>query len=393
MLLPLSDAPNPRSTPFVTYGLIAVNVLVYALVTLPLGNTPVQADDPALGQYLSAIRESLPPGITLQAVLDQISAYDLVVFAHGYKPGAPQVTDLLSSLFLHSGFMHLFGNMLFLWIYGDNVEYRLGRLPFLFWYLATGAAATLVFSLFAHNSMVPLVGASGAISGVLGLYFVWFPHNTVRVFVFLFPFFMNVVAIPARIVLGVYLVLDNLLPFLFTGGTGGGVAYGAHLGGFVTGLIAAWVMSRQEVTAQPADFGKATAVPDSGTAPAIEQAIDRGEMEDAARGYFAADPAGARLLNPEKSLELAYWLADHGYRDASLVAFRRHLRDFPTGPTTARAHLGIGLVQLEQLGQIAPAYQHFLDALDLDPDPETATHARAALARIAALQKYRIEGR
>jgi membrane associated rhomboid family serine protease len=393
MLLPLSDAPNPRSTPFVTYGLIAANILVYAFVTIPLGSAPVRSNDPALGQYVLAIRESLPPGITLQAVLDQISAYDLVVFAHGYKPGAPQVTDLFSSLFLHSGFMHLFGNMLFLWIYGDNVEYRLGRLPFLFWYLVTGAAATLTFSLFAHNSMVPLVGASGAISGVLGLYFVWFPHNTVRVFVFLFPFFMNVITIPARIVLGVYLVLDNLLPFLFTGGTGGGVAYGAHIGGFATGLAAAWAMSRHEVTARPAEFREAPAVPESGATPAVEQAINRGDMADAARGYFAANPEGAQGLDPEKSLELAYWMAGNGHPDASLVAFRRHLRDFPTGPTTARAHLGIGLVQLEQLGQVAPAYQHFLDALDLDPDPDTAAHARAALARIAALQKYRIEGR
>ena len=101
--------------------------------------------------------------------------------------------------------MHLFGNMLFLWIYGDNVEYRLGRLAFLLWYLATGVAATLFFAVFALDSTVPLVGASGAISGVLGFYFLWFPRNTVRLFVFLFPFFMNVVAVPARIVLGVYL--------------------------------------------------------------------------------------------------------------------------------------------------------------------------------------------
>ena len=104
-------------------------------------------------------------------------------------------------MFLHGGFMHLFGNMLFLWIYGDNVEKRLGMIPFVLWYLATGAAATLFHAAVFSTSDVPLVGASGAISGVLGFYFVWFPRNTVRVLLFLPPFIMQVIQIPARIVL------------------------------------------------------------------------------------------------------------------------------------------------------------------------------------------------
>ena len=254
MILPLSDAPNPGGRPYVTYGLIALNVLVYLLVSLPLSNTPADADDPAFGAYLKVAREQLPPGVPLRAVLNDLSAYELYVFAHGYKPAAPQVADLFSSLFLHGGFMHLFGNMLFLWIYGDNVEYRLGRLAYLFWYLATGVAATLIFAVFASGSSVPLVGASGAISGVLGFYFLWFRRNTVRVFVFLFPFFMNVVAIPARIVLGLYLVIDNLLPFVLTGSDGGGVAHGAHIGGFVAGLAAAWLIDRRQASAARGDF-------------------------------------------------------------------------------------------------------------------------------------------
>jgi len=246
MFLPLSDAPNPGGRPYVTYGLIALNVLVYLLVSLPLSGAPPDPDDPALLAYLQVVREQLPPGVPLRAVVNTLSAYDLYVFEHGYRPAAPRIPDLFYSLFLHGGFVHLVGNMLFLWIYGDNVEYRLGRLAYLFWYLATGVVATLAFALFSPGSSIPLVGASGAISGVLGFYFLWFPRNRVRVFVFLFPFFMNVVAIPARIVLGLYLVIDNLLPFVLGSRDAGGVAHGAHIGGFVAGLAAAWLIERRQ---------------------------------------------------------------------------------------------------------------------------------------------------
>ncbi|MDO8834319.1 MAG: rhomboid family intramembrane serine protease [Vicinamibacterales bacterium] len=392
MLLPLSDAPNPRGIPVVTYVLIAVNVVVYGLFTVPLGLQPADINDPSLRSYLEAIRGSLPQGVSLRDVFAQLTAYDLFVFAHGYKPAAPAVSDLLTSLFLHGGFMHLFGNMLFLWIYGDNVEHRLGKLPFLFWYLLTGVAATLAFAVFAGDSMVPLVGASGAISGVLGFYFLWFPRNTVRVFIFLFPLFMNVVAIPARIVLGVYLIVDNMLPFLLSGGSGGGgVAHGAHIGGFVAGLAAAWALTRREVTARPAEFGRASAAPVPASGDGITAAMDRGEMADSARAYFSLGPDRTRrLLPPEDSLRLAEWLAADGHAEAALVLFRRHLRDYPSDTTAARAHLGAGLVQLDDLRQVAPAYQHFLDAIDLAPDAATEATARQALTRIAALQKYRL---
>jgi membrane associated rhomboid family serine protease len=395
MLLPLSDAPNPSGTPIVTYLLIAANVLIYGLVTFPMGTERPSPGDPALAAYVEAIRDSIPPDVPLRAVLSQISMYDLFVFEHGFKPAAPRIGDLFASLFLHGGLMHLFGNMLFLWIYGDNVEYRLGRLPFLLWYLATGVVATLAFALFAPGSMVPLVGASGAISGVLGFYFLWFPRNTVRVFVFLFPFFMNVVAIPARIVLGVYLVLDNVLPFLLTpGSAGGGVAHGAHIGGFLAGLAVAWMMGHREVAAKPSEYRQTDVVAPSRTATALSQALSTGEMADAARAYFALAPdATRRVIDPAASLELGRWLAANRHPEAALVVFRRHLRDYPTGPHTADAHLEAGLVQLESLGQVAPAYQHFLDSLDLDPGPDTAARARAALAQIAALQKYRALGR
>ena len=96
------------------------------------------------------------------------------------------------------------------------------------------------------------------------------------------------------------------------------------------------------------------------------------------------------MLTPEASLALGNWLASHGHPEGAVAVFRRHLRDYPSGPGAAAAHLGLGLVQLEHQGQAASAYPHFLDALELDPDAETARQARAALERIAALQKFRM---
>jgi membrane associated rhomboid family serine protease len=390
LLLPLSDAPNPGGRPYVTYGLIAANILVYILVSLPLGAQPPDPASPAFQAYVEMVREQLPSGMSLRAALANTSAYEIYVFEHGYKPAAPQVADLLYSLFLHGGFLHLFGNMLFLWIYGDNVEYRLGRVAYLLWYLGTGIAATLFFSLFALDSAVPLVGASGAISGVLGFYFLWFPRNTVRMFVFLFPFFMNVVAVPSRIVLGVYLLIDNVLPFLVSTGGGGGVAHGAHIGGFLAGLAGAWLIDRRGTASGRAGYASDVVLDEAPTA-AVEGAVGQGDMARAATAYFALPPEQARkALRPDESIALGDWLAAGGHGEAALVVYRRHLRDYPSHTTAAAAHVGAGLVQLEQLGQVAPAYQHFLEALDLDPDAETAARARTALARIAALQKYNV---
>jgi len=390
LLLPLSDAPNPGGRPYVTYGLIAANILVYALVSLPLGAEPPDTRSAAFQAYVEVVRDQLPPGVPLRAALAATSAYDLYVFEHGYKPAAPQLADLFYSLFLHGGFLHLFGNMLFLWIYGDNVEYRLGRLGYLLAYLVTGIAATLFFSLFAPDSALPLVGASGAISGVLGFYFLWFPRNTVRMFVFLFPFFMNVVAVRARLVLGVYLLIDNVLPFFISAGGGGGVAHGAHIGGFVAGLAGAWLIDRRAVQSRQVGYTPGVVL-DEAPGSAVESAIGQGDMARAATAYFALPADQSRkALRPDESLALGDWLAAHGHGDAALVVYRRHLRDYPAHATAAAAHLGAGLVQFERLGQVAAAYQHFLDALDMNPDAETAARARAALSQIAALQKYNI---
>jgi membrane associated rhomboid family serine protease len=241
MFLPIGDEPNSHHLPVITIALIAVNVAVFVLVTLPLGMRPPDPADPALLEYLRAILPLLPPGTSPEAALRQISAYDLVVFEWGFRPAAASPVTLFTSMFLHGGFLHLLGNMLYLWIYGDNVEHRLGGAGYLFWYLATGVAAALFQTAFSLGSQIPMVGASGAISGVLGFYLVWFPRHVVKVWVFLFPIYMGVVRVGATIVLVMYLVLDNIVPFLLAQGQGG-VAHGAHIGGFLAGMAAAWAL-------------------------------------------------------------------------------------------------------------------------------------------------------
>lgn len=388
-MLPLSDAPNPSRTPIVTYALIAANVLVFLLFTLPQAGTAPAPGDPRLEAYAQVLRDSLPSTVSMREILGSVSLYDLFTFEHGYKPGAPQLTDLFAAMFLHGGFMHLFGNMLFLWIYGDNVEHRLGRVWYLGAYLATGVAATLFFAVLSPGSMIPMVGASGAISGVLGFYFWWFPKNVVRVLLLFFPFLVRVVEIPARIVLGIYLFMDNILPMLLAGGDGGGgVAHGAHIGGFVAGVAGAWLLDRREVDGTPQEY-KAEVRGLSVPRNAVADALGDGDMPAAARAYFALAPREAEVaLGPAEALALGAWLAGNGHAQAAVTVYQRLVRHEPRGQSAAQAHVGAGTVLLEQLGQPAMAYQHFTEALQASPDAGTAAAARAGLQAIGAMQKF-----
>jgi len=384
MFLPIGDAPNPKGVPIVTYALIAANVAAFLLLNVPLDSRRADVRSPEFREYVEVMARELEGRVDVRQLVAQTSAYDLFSFEHGYRPATPQLPDLFSCMFLHGSFMHLFGNMLFLWIYGDNVEYRLGRVRYLIAYLATGAAATLFYALLDPDSMLPLVGASGAISGVLGFYFLWFPRNVVRVFVFLFPIFLRVVEFPARLVLGVYLVIDNLLPMLFTAGqSGGGVAHGAHIGGFVAGLAWAWIADRSAASSTPYEYAGAAR---QAVAPSVVQAaLDRGDMEGAARAYFATPSPEA--LEPSSCLALANWLAENGHTDAALAVYRRFLRVHSADAGIARAHLGAGLMELRR-GQLAPAYQHLQTVLDQRPSAEIRAAAVDALQEIAELQKY-----
>ncbi|MEM1448036.1 MAG: rhomboid family intramembrane serine protease [Planctomycetota bacterium] len=388
MFLPIGDAPNPPGRPLVNNALIAINVAVYLLVALPLGATAADPNDPALAEYVRLVQERAGQALNAREIASMVSAYDLVVYRFGFRPAEPSVLGLLTSMFLHGGFFHLAGNMLFLWIYGDNVEHRLGRLRYLLAYLGTGVAATVAHALFALESNTPMVGASGAISGVLGFYFLFFPRNTVRVFMVLFPFFVNVIVVPARIVLGFYIVVSNIIPFLLSNPGGGGVAYGAHLGGFAAGLAIAAIVDRWERDATPREYRSArTAVRETSAAEKIADLVRRGDLAQAAQAYFGAPDHEADRAQPRDVLVIGRWLSENDHAQAALSTYRRVLRAHPSGALAADAHLGAGLVQLKNLGRPTSAYQHFLDVIDLAPGSEAADIAREGLAFIDSESK------
>lgn len=405
MFFPYGDTPNPGNyRPWVTWGLIALNVLVYFVFTMPLEGRAVNPDDPVLEQYLRVMMANLPTDIDLRQILNSISAYDLFVFKHGYKPGAPSTADLFTSMFMHGGLMHLAGNMLYLYIYGDNVEHRLGRGLFLVVYLLTGVAATLAFAIFAHNSMIPLVGASGAISGVLGLYFLMFKDNRIKVFVLFFPFIMTTWLVSARWVLGFYLFFDNVLPFL--AGSASGVAHGAHIGGFVAGLAIAALFGkygrrllrkrrpRVRVVPDPesSDSGNSEsgpAKPGPGDKPRavpsdlvrLRSAMSAGSAEESLEILRKMGPSAAESLGPAECAVLAGWLQDAGYKDSAGGLLKRCLATHPGSNDLARIFLGLGLVRIQQ-GAYAAATQHLLAVFDHNPDEITAARAKRALEGI-----------
>jgi hypothetical protein len=207
------------------------------------------------------------------------------------------------------------------------------------------------------------------------------------VLVFLPPFFMPVFQIPARWVLGFFLVVDNLLPFLFAGESG--VANGAHIGGFIAGALAAWMTDRRGLAARPEDI-EAPEAPVAG-AGAVRAALADGRTAEAARAYFALPPALARgALSTAEAVELATWLRRGGHSDAALLLLRRVIRDVPQGEGLAEVYALAGTILLEDLREPAAAYQYLLSSLDLGPRPETALAVRRELAAIEALQKRQV---
>jgi len=148
-----------------------------------------------------------------------------------YQRRVPPPRSLFFSLFMHGSWLHLLGNMLFLWIFGNNIEDRLGRIKFIFFYLLCGVGASLIHVLFNMNSLSPVIGASGAVSGVMGAYLVLFPHARVRTLVFIF-ILVTTMDIPAAVFLAIWFIFQ----FLSAGG-GSGIAWLAHVGGFVLGFL------------------------------------------------------------------------------------------------------------------------------------------------------------
>jgi membrane associated rhomboid family serine protease len=204
-MFPIRDHNPSGRTPYVTITLIVINVLVF------------------LGYFLSMSEFQLNGFFFNWGLIPA-----RLKFGEGYE-------TILTSMFLHGGWMHLFGNMLFLWIYGDNLEDRFGHFGFLLFYLAAGFAAAGLQIYADVDSRIPMVGASGAIAGVMGGYLLLFPRAKVDV-LFIFIIFFRIFAIRAWIVLGIWFAIQ-LVFGVSTPSDGGGVAYWAHAGGFMAGLL------------------------------------------------------------------------------------------------------------------------------------------------------------
>ncbi|HER62392.1 MAG TPA: rhomboid family intramembrane serine protease [Desulfobacteraceae bacterium] len=389
MFLPVGDIPNPKSTPYVNYALIGLNVAVFVLITLPLSAARPDIQNPLLIEYLRIFGGG--GQWPVQAIYERISAYDLVVFQYGYRPADSSVATMFSAMFLHANWMHLAGNMLFLWIFGDNVEHRLGRTGYLLAYLAAGLAATLFFGLFVPDSQIPMIGASGAISGVLGFYFLWFPGNRVKVFIFLFPLIMTTVLVPARIVLGFYLLIDNLLPFLISTQAGGGVAHGAHIGGFIAGAALAFGIDRlpgmlRQRTQVSADRKGRGVQADA--AAAMLSAINAGNLAEAAKLYplLAGHRARSRIAVADL-LSVGEFMLANGDPEGALTVFRRVISERPGDDQLDRAYLGAGKALLRKARCDTSAWHYFVAAVDLARTSALAEEARTYMRKIENCQE------
>lgn len=215
-MIPLSDSIRSHRTPWVTYALIALNVGIYVL----------------------------PSVFGLMEYDQMVQTFGLIPFRVMRSFDIEAVSDLLTSMFLHGSWLHLGSNMLYLWIFGDNVEDALGPIGYSVFYLLGGLLASVAHILVNPASTLPTIGASGAIAAVLGAYLVLYPASQVRTLIPL-GFYVRIALLPASVVLGLWFVIQLFQGFL-TAGSGadaGGVAVWAHVGGFAAGAILAWLIA------------------------------------------------------------------------------------------------------------------------------------------------------
>jgi membrane associated rhomboid family serine protease len=213
-MIPLRDVIPSRTTPVVTISLVVLNALIF-LYELSLG--------------------------------EQVNEF---MFSFGLVPAYFSWLNVVTSMFLHGGFLHAAGNMLYLWIFGDNVEDRMGHGRFLAFYLLCGIAAALAQTITVPNSTVPMVGASGAIAGVMGAYFVLYPHSRIVTLVTLL-FFWQIMEVPAVLFLGIWFLMQFLsgvgsIASATAGEPAGGIAFWAHVAGFAAGVLGVMIFRRPE---------------------------------------------------------------------------------------------------------------------------------------------------
>ena len=228
-MIPLRDDNPTTIPPIVTIAIIVLCSLVF------LWQQTLPEDAARIAVYAYGVvptvlfgNDSLPPGIAR----------------------IPPELSIVTSMFMHGGWMHIIGNMLYLWIFGNNIEDTLGHVRFVLFYLLCGVAAALAQSLIDTHSEVPMIGASGAIAGVLGAYMVLFPRAHVLVLVPL-GFFTQLLRLPALLVLGFWFVLQFIEGGLMAPGEEGGVAYWAHIGGFVAGIVLIFLLRGRPPAAAP----------------------------------------------------------------------------------------------------------------------------------------------
>ncbi len=222
-MIPIRDEIKTHRTPIVNYALVVINVLVFLWMFLNSAN--------------------------LEQIYYEYALIPANIF-NGIDVG--DITDLFTSMFMHGGWMHLIGNMLYLWIFGDNIEDRLGHIGYLIFYLAGGLAAAFLQIIISPSSQIPMVGASGAIAAVLGAYLVMYPNSRVYTFIPI-GFYARVRLMPAVVVLGLWFVLQLISGVGSLGALDqGGTAYFAHIGGFIFGLVVGWLFKRRGLEPQPA---------------------------------------------------------------------------------------------------------------------------------------------
>jgi membrane associated rhomboid family serine protease len=239
MLFPISDDDREVTIfSYVTYAILVANIAMFL----------VQMSNPSFTYGWSVIPKEIVTGQDLiepQPV--QVPGYGMQEVPQAKGPPVIWLT-LLSAMFMHGGFGHIAGNMLYLWIFGNNVEHRFGHFWFIVFYVSAGIVGSFAQIAVSPNSVIPNLGASGAIAGVMGAYLVLFPHNRVNV-----VFFYNVITVPAIVVLGMWILTQLVSGYgsIASTSTGtGGVAYMAHIGGFVAGAMAA-LFCRMQIKEEP----------------------------------------------------------------------------------------------------------------------------------------------
>ncbi len=409
MLIPIGDENPSGRQPVITYGLIAANVLAFFV---------------ANGWPFSGFFGQLPQRVALD--------WGLVPRRVGESPWT-----LLTSIFLHGDLMHLAGNLLFLWIAGDNVEDKLGRAKYLAFYLLSGILASATYLAYAKQDGIPLVGASGAIAGVLGCYMVFFPRARIRM-LYWFYFFVGTFFIEARWFLGFWIAQNVFMWLVIPGTYVTGVAYAAHAGGFAVGVATAALLKgrlrragrltaadrltgfagtagRAGPRVEPLRPGRPSVSPPrpppvADDAPPAEGFVDpRVETRRGGDSFFGLEEAVAAIVREGRldaalsryqdllrlphakplpawaQIEIASEYFRRGDYEESLKAYRRFLAHHPAAQDAPEAKFRLGMILSRHRREYFRAREYLLQASLEHPEEEIRTLARQELARIEPL--------